>query len=79
MIRLRLDNYNNGLRALNNNDEIVLQFRYWREQLIGNGASFVVMNLNIAKLEGCDLILRKDYFNKLKKIIPNVVYYSEVI
>lgn len=79
MLGLKLDNYNEGLRALNNNDEIVLQFRCWREQLIGNGASFVGMDSNIAKLEGCDLILREDYFNKLKKIIPDVVYYAKVI
>ncbi|OCH22978.1 hypothetical protein [Aliivibrio logei] len=79
MLGLKLDNYNEGLRALNSNDEIVLQFRCWREQLIGNGASFVGMDSNIAKLEGCDLILREDYFSKLKKIIPNVVFYTDVL
>ncbi|MEZ8775888.1 hypothetical protein [Vibrio sp. 10N.247.310.17] len=79
MLGLKLDNYNEGLRALNSNDEIVLQFRCWREQLIGNGASFVGMDSNIAKLEGCDLILREDYFSKLKKIIPNVVLYTDVL
>lgn len=79
MLGLRLDNYNNGLRALNSNNEVVLIFRCWRDQLIGNGASFVGVSSNIAKLEGCDLILREDYFNKLKKIVPNVVYYTEVL
>lgn len=79
MLGLRLDNYNNGLRALNSNDEIVLIFRCWRDQLIGNGASFVGVDSNIAKLEGCDLILREDYFNKLKKIVPNIVYYTEAL
>lgn len=79
MLGLKLDNYNEGLRALNSNDEIVLQFRCWREQLIGNGSSFVGMDSNMAKFEGCDLILREDYFNKLKTIVPNLAYYSEVI
>ncbi len=78
-LELRLDSYQHGLRALNNNDEIVLIFRCWREQLIGNGASFVGADSNIAKLEGCDLILREDYFKKLKKIIPNLVYYAEIM
>ena len=78
MLGLKLDNYQNGLRALNSSNEIVLKFRSWREKLIGNGASFIGTDSNIAKLEGCDLILREDYFNKLKKIIPNVVYYTEV-
>lgn len=79
LLELELDNYNNGLRALNSNNEVVLTFRYWRDQLIGNGSSFVGTDSNIAKLEGCDLILREDYFNKLKKIIPDVVYYTKVI
>lgn len=79
MLGLKLDNYNNGLRALNSNNEVVLTYRCWRDRLIGNGASFVGIDSNIAQLEGCDLILREDYFNKLKKIIPNVVYYTEVL
>lgn len=79
ILELELDNYNNGLRALNSNNEVVLTFRYWRDQLIGNGSSFVGTDSNIAKLEGCDLILREDYFNKLKKIIPDVVYYTKII
>ncbi|MEH6394671.1 hypothetical protein [Pseudoalteromonas sp.] len=79
MLGLTLDNYNNGLRALNSNDEIVLIFRCWRDQLIGNGASFVGADSNIAKLEGCDLILREDYFKELKKIIPNLVYFTYII
>ena len=78
MLELELDDYNNGLRALNSSKEIILQFRYWRDQLIGNGASFVGMDSNIAKLEGCDLILRKDYYDKLCKIIPDVVFYTHV-
>lgn len=79
MLGLTLDNYNNGLRALNSNDEIVLIYRCWRDQLIGNGASFVGADSNIAKLEGCDLILREDYFKEFKKIIPNLVYFTYVI
>ncbi len=79
MLGLRLDNYNNGLRALNSDNEIILKFRCWRELLIGNGASYVGVDSNIAKLEGCDLILREDYFINLKKIIPKMVYYAETI
>lgn len=78
MLGLKLDNYNNGLRALNSNDEIVLIFRCWRDQLIGNGASRIGIDSNVAKLEGCDLILREDYFNKLKKIVPDLVCYTSV-
>jgi len=75
MLDLTLDTYKNGLRALDNNQEVILIYRQWRDELIGNGASFGT-NANIAKLEGCDLILREDYYQKLKNIIPNVVFYT---
>lgn len=78
-LELRLDDYKNGLRALNSNGEEVLKFRCWREQLINKGALFVGLNSNIARLEGCDLILREDYYGKLKRIVPGVVCYKKVI
>lgn len=74
---LILDDFDNGLQALNKNQEVVLKFRKWRIELIGNGASFVGQDSNIAKLEGCDLILREDYYQKLKLIIPNMEFYSK--
>lgn len=78
MLNLKLDDYKKGLRALNNEGEVILLFRRWRDQLIGKD-SFDGTNANIAKLEGCDLILRTDYFNQLKKIIPDLVFYSQVV
>jgi len=74
---LILDDFNNGLQALNENQEVVLKFRQWRSELVGNGASFVGQDSNISKLEGCDLILREDYYKKLKDIIPNMQFYSK--
>ncbi len=74
---LILDDFNNGLQALNENKEVVLKFRQWRSKLVGNGASFVGQDSNIAKLEGCDLILREDYYERLKDIIPNIQFYSK--
>ena len=74
---LTLDNFNNGLQALNENGEVVLKFRQWRSELIGNGASFVGQDSNIPQLEGCDLMLREDYYEKLKVIIPNMEFYSK--
>lgn len=70
---LKLDDFNKGLRALNEDNEVILEFRQWRKDLIGNGASFVGQDSNIAKLEGCDLLLRIDYFEELNKIFPNLV------
>ncbi|MBH1970932.1 hypothetical protein FK216_06895 [Moraxellaceae bacterium AER2_44_116] len=79
ILGLKLDNYKNGLRAINDSNEVILEFRYWRDQLIGNGSSFVGTDSNIAKLEGCDLILREDYFAKILQIIPNAIYYVKTI
>jgi len=79
MLGLILDCYDNGLRALNENGEAVLIYRCWRESLIGKGASFVGLDSNISRLEGCDLILRKDFYGKLKTFIPNIAFYTQII
>lgn len=76
---LSLDHYDNGLRALNENGDAVLIYRYWRENLIEKGASFVGTNSNISSLEGCDLILRNDFYKKLKSIIPDIIFYTQTI
>lgn len=79
ILELKLDDYQNGLRALNSHGEVVLEYRQWRDELIGNGASFVGQDSNIAKLEGCDLILREDYYNHLKEIFPNILFNTQTI
>lgn len=74
---LRIDDFNKGLRALNSSKEVVLEFRQWRKDLIGNSNSFVGEDSNIAKLEGSELLLREDYFNLLKNSIPNLVFIAK--
>ena len=74
---LKLDSFNKGLRAINENNEVVLEFRQWRKDLIGNSNSFVGEDSNIAKLEGSELLLREDYFNLLKNSIPNLVFIAK--
>lgn len=69
---LKMDDCNNGLRAINDNGEVILEFRHWKDDLIGNGASFVGQDSNIATLEGCDLILREDYVDLLQQMIPEL-------
>lgn len=74
---LILDDFDNGLQALNEDNEVILKFRQWRSNLVGNGSSFVGQNANISKLEGCDLMLREDYYEKLKDTIPDMQFYSK--
>lgn len=78
-LELTVDDYKNGLRALNNSGEVILRFRHWKKDLIGNGTSFVATDSNIAKFEGSDLMLRKDYYAKLRLMIPNIVFYSKLL
>jgi len=76
---LELDSCSNGLRAIDGNNDVVLEFRCWRSELIGNGASFVGQDSNIAKLEGCDLLMRKDYMKKLQEIVGELFFVSNKI
>lgn len=77
VLELELDNCNNGFKALNIDGDVILEFRCWRDELIDNGASFVGTDSNIASLEGCDLILREDYFNKLNSIRHKYKFVSK--
>ena len=79
LLRLRVDSYKNGLRAINEHNEVVLEFRQWKDKLIGNGSYFVGTCCNIAKLEGSDLIMRGDYYEKLGSLIPNLIFNSYII
>ncbi|PHR55998.1 MAG: hypothetical protein COA44_09010 [Arcobacter sp.] len=68
-LELKLDDFNNGLKALNDSNEVILEFRQWRTDLVGHGS-------NIAKVEGCDLILREDYFLKFKEFFGDIQFFS---
>ncbi|WP_082985041.1 hypothetical protein [Gallibacterium genomosp. 3] len=72
-LKLVLDDCKNGLQALDCNGEIIIKFRCWRENLIDNGNDG-----NIPALEGRDLMIRKDYYDKLKVFIPSIVFYSYI-
>lgn len=74
MLDLKLENHNHGLLAINEFGETIIQFRSWREDLIGSD-----MNDNVAKLEGCDLIIREDYFDKLQEIVGELFYITRKI
>lgn len=76
---LVLDNHNKGLGALNRKNEIILKFRYWREEPLDNSTSHTNINSNISKLEGCELLLRKDYLDILKVLISDLKYVIKKI
>lgn len=73
VLEIKIDNYNNGLQAINNKNEIVLKFRSWKDGLIGDD-----INDNVPKFEGCDLLMREDYYKKLNELIPSLEYFCDI-
>ncbi len=76
---LVLDNHNKGLKALNHKNEVILEFRYWSEEPLDNSTSHTSIDSNISKLEGCELLLRKDYLAILKVLVGNLQYVVKKI
>lgn len=76
---LTLDNYNNGLRALNDKNEVILKFRYWSEEPLENSSSHTNIDSNLSKIEGCELLLRRDYLDLLKVLVTDLKYVIKKI
>ena len=76
---LTLDHQNNGLRALNHKNEVILKFRCWKEEPLGNSTSHTNIHSNISKLEGCELLLRRDYLDLLKVLVTDLKYVIKKI
>ena len=51
----------NGLNAKNNKDELVLKYNSWLSDYVGNDE----IRDEIPKLDGAELIIRKDYFEQI--------------
>jgi len=60
-------NFLNGITAHNENEEIVLKYNQWKSNYVGNG-DFGIQE-EIPRLEGAELLIREDYFEKLKLIL----------
>ena len=76
---LTLDHQNNGLRALNHKNEVILKFRCWKEEPLENSTSHTNIHSNISKLEGCELLLRRDYLDLLKVLVTDLKYVIKKI
>ncbi|MDM5271201.1 hypothetical protein PGH07_03340 [Sulfurovum sp. zt1-1] len=73
-LELKLQNYSFGLSACTEEGETILLYRNWKDNLLGTD-----IHDNIAKLEGCELLLRKDYFERLKEIVGELYFVTDVI
>ena len=72
--KLNIGNYNNGLRAKNEKDETILIFNSWKGDYLGYG-HYYNPNDEIPKLDGSELLIRADYFEKLSFLFDNAPLY----
>lgn len=64
-----------GLKGMNAEEEIVLKYRMWNTDYLGHGYRTDVHD-EIPKLDGAELLIRKDYFDKLILIFKENPKYS---
>jgi len=73
-LNIRTGKPTEGLVAKNNKNEIVLRLNYWVSDYIGDGEISGITD-EIPRLEGTELLCRKDYFDKICDIYkPNKPY-----
>lgn len=71
---LKINNPIYGLVAKNENDEVVLKFNRWSSSYVGDGDIAGITD-EIPRLEGAELICRKDYFDKICQFFPAKPYH----
>lgn len=69
---LKVSSYFNGLNAKNENGEIVLKYNQWSSNYIGNRE----ITNEIPKLNGAELLCRKDYFDRICKVFGDEKPYT---
>ena len=71
-LNLIVDDYLNGLLAKNEEGDIVLRYNSWFANYVGNER----IDEEIPKLDGCELLIREDYFQKILNLyIDKTPYY----
>jgi hypothetical protein len=68
---LHIDNCLNGFQALNSDNEVILKYNSWCTDYIAWNDYNSISN-EIPRLDGAELLLREDYFNKISD------YYSDL-
>jgi hypothetical protein len=65
-LKLNVQNPITGLNASNSKNEVVLKYNRWSSDYVGDG-NIAGISDEIPRLEGAELICRKDYFEKICK------------
>lgn len=77
MLGLKVENRDSGLVARDNTNEIVLKMRTWSYEYIGDSLRTSLSD-EIPRLQGTDLIIRKDYFEQLCQYFKDQPSYRVV-
>lgn len=75
LLNLKISSFLMGLYASNENGEIVLKFNSWFAEYLTLGYSNNISD-EIPKLDGSELLIRKDYFTKLCGLYDSAPKYS---
>lgn len=75
ILKLHFGNFKDGIIAYNPNHEVVLKLKTWQTEYVTLG-SFADLKDEIPKLDGSELIIRKDYFEILCNIYDVKPRYS---
>jgi len=74
-LNLKLDNPINGLAAKNEKGEVIIKYNRWASDCVGIGYRLSIRD-EIPRLEGAELICRKDYFERICKLYNEEGVYS---
>lgn len=74
-LELKISSFNEGIQAVNKQGDVILKLVCWECDFLG----YEKITDEIAKLEGAQLLMREDYFQKLCSIIKAKPKYSKVV
>ncbi len=74
-LNLKIGEYQNGLFAYNGSGDIILRYHSWYYDYVGNER----IDEEIPKLDGCELIIKEDYFKRILELYDNKTPYYYIL
>ena len=71
LLELKIGDFTKWLYAVNNKDEIILKFNQWNSEYLWGD-----LRRMIPSFSGSELLIRKDYLNKIQNIYWNDIFMS---
>jgi hypothetical protein len=71
LLWLKVWDFNRWLYAINDKDEIILKFNQWNSEYLWNDVKWMIPSFSWS-----ELLIRKDYFDKLKNIYNKEIFFK---